>query len=76
MVSQLEQVFAADKQKIYESEAGRVPGNLIQLDRYVGDVYSISYETALVPLHDKHRQDVGGIPSLSFLYANENVQDA
>jgi hypothetical protein len=69
MATQFEQVFIADREIIYESEAKRLLGDLIQLDQYVGDVYSISYETALVQIHDKHRQDVGGIPSLSFLIA-------
>jgi hypothetical protein len=69
MASQLEQVFAADNKSILTSEAQRVFGELIQLDQYVGDVYSISYESALVQIHDNHRQRVGGIPSLSFLIA-------
>ena len=43
--------------------------NLIQYDQYVGEVYSLGYETALVMIHDHHRREVGGIPSLSFLIA-------
>ena len=35
----------------------------------MGEIYSISYETALVQIHDHYRQQVGGIPSLSFLIA-------
>jgi len=42
---------------------------LIQSDQYIGDLYSINYETARVIVHDFHRQQVGGIPSLSFLIA-------
>ena len=42
---------------------------LIQEGQYIGDVYSISYETAHVLVHDHFRQEVGGIPSLSFLIA-------
>ncbi len=42
---------------------------LIQENQYIGDVYSISYETARVLIHDHFRQEVGGIPSLSFLIA-------
>ena len=41
----------------------------IQETQYVGRVYSISYESALVQIHDYHRRQVGGIPSLSFLIA-------
>ena len=43
--------------------------SLIQYDQYVGEVYSLGYETALVMIHDHHRREVGGIPSLSFLIA-------
>jgi hypothetical protein len=42
---------------------------LIQADQYVGDIYSINYETARVIIHDFYREKVGGIPSLSFLIA-------
>lgn len=43
--------------------------SLIQQDQYVGEVYSLGYETALVMIHDHHRREAGGIPSLSFLIA-------
>jgi hypothetical protein len=42
---------------------------LIQQDEYVGELYSINYETARVIIHDNERKKVGGIPSLSFLVA-------
>ncbi|MDR2409350.1 MAG: DUF87 domain-containing protein [Bacteroidales bacterium] len=42
---------------------------LIQPSQYVGELYSINYETARIIIHDKQRKDVGGIPSLSFLIA-------
>lgn len=42
---------------------------LIQTSEYVGDLYSINYETARVIIHDFHREQVGGIPSLGFLIA-------
>ncbi len=42
---------------------------LIQTEQYIGDLYSINYETGRVIVHDFHRQKVGGIPSLSFLIA-------
>ncbi len=50
-------------------KAKEILGSLIQSDQYVGEVYSMSYEHALVQIHDRHRMDVGGIPSLSFLIA-------
>lgn len=42
---------------------------LIQLEEYVGELFSINYETAKVIIHDNERKKVGGIPSLSFLIA-------
>lgn len=48
---------------------------LIQSDQYVGELYSINYETARVVIHEFHRQEVGGIPSLSFLIATRIKPD-
>lgn len=42
---------------------------LVPADAYVGEVFSLGYEEALVQIHDFHRQSVGGIPALSFLVA-------
>lgn len=42
---------------------------LIQVDQYIGELYSINYETAKIIVHDNERRKVGGIPSLSFLIA-------
>jgi len=42
---------------------------LVQPSEYVGESFSINYETAKIVIHDKQRQDVGGIPSLCFLIA-------
>jgi hypothetical protein len=42
---------------------------LIQPTEYVGELFSINYETARIIIHDKQRRDVGGIPSLCFLIA-------
>lgn len=42
---------------------------LIENAAYVGEVYSLGYEYALVQIHDFHRAQVGGIPALSFLVA-------
>lgn len=48
---------------------------LIQPTQYVGDVYSISYESANVQIHDFFREKVGGIPSLCFLVATRIAPD-
>ena len=43
--------------------------SLVEEDAYVGEVYSLGYDDALVQIHDHHRRRVGGIPALSFLLA-------
>lgn len=58
-----------DHQLHAEDHAQELFGKLIQELQYVGDVYSLGYEDALVLIHDFYRQMVGGIPSLSFLIA-------
>ena len=52
-----------------EVEAVKIFKKMIQPDKYVGELYSINYETAKVIIHNYHRQKVGGISSLSFLIA-------
>jgi len=51
-----------------KNAAGKI-SCLIDEAAYVGEVYSLGYEEALVQIHDFHRQEVGGIPALSFLIA-------
>ncbi len=69
MVFELERTFAEDQRNSTEQTAKEIFGSLTQKSQYVGEVYSISYETALVQIHDRYRMSVGGIPSLSFLIA-------
>jgi hypothetical protein len=56
-------------------QASQLLRRLIQPDAYVGDVYSLGYEQALVQIHDFHRRRVGGIPALSFLIATRIAGD-
>ncbi len=49
--------------------ASRALTALVEDTAYVGEVYSLGYDEALVQIHDFHRQRVGGIPALSFLIA-------
>ena len=49
--------------------ADELLGKLLQDKQYVGEVYSLGYESALVQIHDHYRRQVGGIPSLSLLIA-------
>jgi hypothetical protein len=45
--------------------SAKILTGLIEENAYVGEVYSLGYEEALVQIHDYHRQLVGGIPALS-----------
>ncbi|MCC6425622.1 MAG: DUF87 domain-containing protein [Phycisphaerales bacterium] len=42
---------------------------------YIGEVFSLAYDDALVQIHDFHRKQVGGIPALSFLIATRILPD-
>jgi len=66
----IEQGITASRQSDKKVEAQHWFQKLIQSDEYVGDLYSINYETARVMIHDFYRAKVGGIPSLSFLIAS------
>ncbi|OQW91700.1 MAG: hypothetical protein BWK78_03825 [Thiotrichaceae bacterium IS1] len=62
----------------HASEAKKWFEKLVQSKQYVGELYSINYENARVQIHDHEKQQVGGIPSLSFLIATRidpNVED-
>ena len=41
----------------------------VQESQYVGEVFSMGYDEVTVQVHDAERQEVGGIPNLSFLVA-------
>ena len=56
-------------------EAAALLTQLVPSDAYVGEVYSLGYEEALVQIHDFHRRQVGGIPALSFLVATRTAPD-
>ncbi len=65
------------KAEEFSTNAKQIFSTIIQPDQYIGDVYSISYESALVLIHDFYRKKVGGIPSLSFLIATRvNLDEA
>jgi len=72
-------VISTLKQNQQEKEAAEARDlllKLIQPDQYVGDVYSIGYEFANVQIHDFHKKQVGGIPSLCFLVATRVKTDS
>ena len=66
----IEQGITARRENDKKVEAQKWFQQLIQPENLVGDMYSINYETARVIIHDTHRHNVGGIPSLSFLIAS------
>jgi hypothetical protein len=74
-MSQLYEKFEEYQQRTESEWSKRLLGGLVQGNQYVGEVFSISYEEALVQIHDRHRQKVGGIPSLSFLVATRIAPD-
>ena len=52
-----------------DTEVKKHFSQLIQPEQYVGELYSINYETARVLINDHERHIVNGIPSLCFLLA-------
>lgn len=72
MTTSLDSVFSKIQKEATEEKARartRPLSRLVQSNQYVGEVFSLGYETALVQIHDFHRKNVGGIPGLSFLIA-------
>lgn len=65
----IEKGITEDINNIHQKDARKWFEKLIQRDQYVGELYSINYETAKIQIHDNERKKVGGIPSLSFLIA-------
>jgi hypothetical protein len=65
----LEKVIEHAGASHYAEQALRILGGLIQKPQYVGEVFGMGYEEAIVVIHDAYRERVGGIPSLSFLIA-------
>ena len=59
-------VFGEEHERRLSGAAQNLFASLVQPGQYVGEVFSLGYEQALVQIHDFHREKVGGIPSLSF----------
>lgn len=69
MVTDLTAALEKKSEDILASTAKARFAQLVQKGQYLGEVYSISYRTALVEVHDKFRSLIGGIPSQCFLIA-------
>lgn len=53
----------------HDSQAKNWFQKLVQEKQYIGELYSINYESSKVIIHDYQKNKVGGVPSLSFLIA-------
>jgi hypothetical protein len=69
MSKDLQETLQAEHTRIQKENTRKIFSELIQTNQYVGELFSINYETARVQIHDNERKNVGGIPSLSFLIA-------
>ncbi|MEH1165499.1 DUF87 domain-containing protein [Micromonospora sp. CPCC 205539] len=74
-------IFSTIKQQIEDNGSdddndpdSRLLLDLLDFEAYVGEVYSLGYNEALVQIHDHHRRQVGGIPALSFLLATRIIE--
>lgn len=65
----IEQGISASLETLQIDSAKAIFQSLVQPSQYLGELYSINYESSKVQIHDSDRQKVGGIPSLSFLIA-------
>jgi hypothetical protein len=65
----IERGIASSIENRQNENAKAIFNQIVQGNQYVGELYSINYESAKVQIHDSDRQKVGGIPSLSFLIA-------
>ena len=75
VVSMVGQQLDQKQLEPYLVEAAALLKQFVPIDAYVGEVYSLGYEEALVQIHDFHRRQVGGIPALSFLIATRIAPD-
>jgi len=65
----INKIIEEDQNSSSSIKAKELLGSFIQEEQYIGEVYSINYESALVQIHDYYRQKVGGIPNSCFLIA-------
>lgn len=72
----IEKAITGDLENLQVKDAVRWFRRLIQKSEYVGELFSINYESAKVQIHDLERKKVGGIPSLSFLVATRIDSDS
>jgi hypothetical protein len=70
MPSPIEKALTDIHQQSKDVQTKQTLYRLVQKDQYVGDVYSINYETANVLIHESYRQQVGGYSKFKFSHCN------
>jgi len=76
MAPGIEQGIERSLSESLDKDAVELLARLVRKEQYIGETYSIDYETAKVQVHDNERKKVGGIPSLSFLLATRVNPDS
>ncbi len=66
MSNELKTSIEREHKELQNESAKKIFSELVQTSQYVGELFSINYETAKIQIHDNERRKVGGIPSLSF----------
>lgn len=69
LLSNIKADYDKDKEGKRSEDAVRDLISLLDLERYVGDLISMDYSTAEILVHDRLRQDVGGVPHGCLLLA-------
>ncbi|MEJ7849539.1 MAG: DUF87 domain-containing protein [Pyrinomonadaceae bacterium] len=72
----LASILTVDEDKTRLLESRRIFHEFIQPEQLIGDVYSLTYESALVQIHDSYRRRVGGIPSTCLLLATRIAESS
>lgn len=72
----IEKLLEFDQSKSSSNKAKELLGNLIQKEQYIGEMYSMNYDSASIQIHDFYRRKVGGIPNGCFLVATRIVPDS
>ncbi|NSW84248.1 MAG: ATP-binding protein [Syntrophothermus sp.] len=63
------QTIQEAREELSRKRVAELLDSLIQTDRYVGEVISLSYDEAIIQVHDHYRHVVGGLPAQCFLIA-------
>lgn len=75
MKNSIQQVIGEDQKAAAEKITRERLGFVATDARYVGELWRLDYEQAVVMVHDAHRAKVGGIPNQCFLVATRMRAD-